>query len=137
MKHVPLQVPAGWEIKQNHFYNVLVEEKLNGGLLDYPFYEDILYMVNRNRMVAIDLGWYPDSDPTGNYSLKLLRIKIEKNVDPQVKKTMNRKVGDSKVEYQLIEKLEVLWNIPIDVFYSRDIIKIQNKLNEFLLYNGT
>lgn len=137
MKLVPLQVPLGWEVKWNHFYDVTIEEKLDDGLLGYPFYEDILYMLNEPWMIAIDLGWCPDGAPDGAYSLQLLMMKVAQTIHPPIKKAINRKIGDINVRYKLVEEVEVNWGKPIDTFNSRNIIEVQNKLNEFLHYTGT
>lgn len=68
-----LQIPGGWLVVFNHFYDVEPSEARNGDLLDFPFYQDILYMQNDSRRMGLDLGWYPDSDPDGAYTLQLIQ----------------------------------------------------------------
>lgn len=79
----PLRIPPGWTIVINKLENLEPEE------LDADderwlgtFTEDILYLHTkrkrkRNKQVeeqtlAIDLGWYPDSEPTGKFRLVAL-----------------------------------------------------------------
>ena len=68
LKLVPLSIPAGWMVNQNHFYMTTFEEAERG----YPFYEDILQMNNESLRLTMDLGWYPEADKDERFKLVLL-----------------------------------------------------------------
>src|SRR5207253_8434131 len=38
------------------------------------FNEDLLQVVNANNTLLLDVGWYPDSDPSGEYRLQVIRV---------------------------------------------------------------
>jgi hypothetical protein len=69
---VPLRVPAGWLVE----YNTFVESG--------PHHSQDLLQMRSCRVVdgawqvdpdgyLVDLGWYPDADPTGAYRLVVVR----------------------------------------------------------------
>ncbi|MBR4083771.1 MAG: hypothetical protein IKK33_05760 [Lachnospiraceae bacterium] len=79
----PLRIPPGWTIVINKLENIEPEElDVDDERWLGAFTEDILYMHTkqkrkRNKQIeeqtlAIDLGWYPDSEPTGNFRLVAL-----------------------------------------------------------------
>lgn len=43
------------------------------------FTEDILQITHRHKDIIIDLGWYPDMDPKGNFRLVLIKDKDWQN----------------------------------------------------------
>jgi hypothetical protein len=83
---IPLRIPSGWAILYN---NGFFEEEMkveNGVIKNFLAYkEDILhisqieyqeqkgYVLNSPTSYALDLGWYPDSDPNGEYKLTFLK----------------------------------------------------------------
>ena len=86
LKLVPLSIPAGWEVNQNHFYMTTIEEA-DGG---YPFYEDILQMNCKNLRLTLDLGWYPEGEVNGAYRLVLVPWAKESKAYALSKKTIKR-----------------------------------------------
>jgi len=80
---VPLRIPDGWAVVTNNFGD---EDPIvrDGHLVNDQYYcEDLLSIerikhegglwVNDSDGHAVDLGWYPDSDPEGNYRLVVMR----------------------------------------------------------------
>ena len=76
----PLRIPSGWTMMINKLEDMEPEELLSEDRTWlFAFTEDILYMyTNMSRKknkelekqtLAIDLGWYPDSDPNGTFRL--------------------------------------------------------------------
>lgn len=76
----PLRIPPGWTIGINKLENLEPQELSEddeSGL--YAFTEDILWIHRTNQRkknkqveeqtLAIDLGWYPDGEPTGSFRL--------------------------------------------------------------------
>ena len=76
----PLRIPANWTILQHKLMNI-EPEKLNKNDDKWltMFVEDILQIerhlkrkINKKveqQKLIIDLGWYPDSEPSGNFRL--------------------------------------------------------------------
>ncbi len=73
MRLHPLQIPGGWNVLQNHFYDVTPAESVDGDRLDFPFVEDILQLTNEHLRMTLDLGWYPNENQAANYRLLLLQ----------------------------------------------------------------
>lgn len=80
---VPLRIPNGWAVITNHFGD---EDPIvrDGHIVNDLYYcEDLLSIesikhegglwVNNVDGHAIDLGWYPDSNPEGKYRLVVMR----------------------------------------------------------------
>lgn len=82
-KLVPLSIPSGWAVIHNSFGD---EDPVvsDGSIINDEFYnEDLLSIepiqfnginwVTDQNGYALDLGWYPESDPEGCYRLVVLR----------------------------------------------------------------
>lgn len=83
IKLMPLKIPGTWAV----IYNSFVDEDpiVQAGLIiNSQFYNEDILSIERIRFTgtawntdqmghALDLGWYPDSDPNGSYRLTLLR----------------------------------------------------------------
>lgn len=76
----PLRIPEGWTVGLNKFEDIDPETLSAGNKVWlYAFNEDILQIsckLKRKRNddiekqeLIIDLGWYPDSDPNGSFTL--------------------------------------------------------------------
>ena len=128
LKLVPLAIPAGWTMEQNHFYQTTFEEA-NGG---YPFYEDILQMNNKDWCLTIDLGWYPEGDPNGTYRLYKLGWEKPSDAYQKVKKTLKRKFQDENFVYEIKEKQKPIWSNPISVYEAKTWQEIALKIEEML-----
>lgn len=68
---VPLQIPSGWSIVKNAFYNI---EPSNELMPDHYFSEDMLFikrevMPPREDQFIISLDWLPENSLEGNYIL--------------------------------------------------------------------
>ncbi len=73
----PLRIHSDWTIKYNTFSEYDPES-------DNPEYaaelcEDLLQLENKNLL--IDLGWYPEFDISGSYTLRLVDITNENPFD--------------------------------------------------------
>lgn len=80
---VPLRIPSRWAVIRNHFVD---EDPVirDGRFVNNEYFtQDVLSIetlryepgrwVNNRGGHIIDLGWYPDSDPNGQYRFVLLR----------------------------------------------------------------
>jgi hypothetical protein len=81
---IPLKIPSGWAILNNNCFNDAEMIVVNGSIQnDASFKEDILsisqiaYVDEKYKVLEngywLDLGWYPDSNPSGSYKLVLFR----------------------------------------------------------------
>ena len=83
---VPLRLPGNWAICYNSFGDedmVVVEGRIENF---YYYKEDLLWLQSMRRAAnedvvyeldptgwLADVGWYPDGDPTGAYTLRVFR----------------------------------------------------------------
>lgn len=69
-----LRIPTGWVVGLNKFYEIeptKMDENDILSLLDFT--EDILQITHKHEDIIVDLGWYPDMDPKGNFRLVLIK----------------------------------------------------------------
>ncbi|WP_248061012.1 hypothetical protein [Paenibacillus silvae] len=84
---IPLKIPAGYAITYNKFYDVEPVLSMDSDYFieNWGFFtEDLLqitklkikkgkwYIPEREEVMLLDLGWYPDSDMNGQYCLQLV-----------------------------------------------------------------
>jgi hypothetical protein len=74
----PLQIPTGWNIVCNQFFDIEPGEDVYiNGLPDGDawelFLQDMLLIHDNNKQLHLDLGWQPEADPSGKYILTLVR----------------------------------------------------------------
>ena len=77
---VKLAIPTGWSVVKNSFFDVDLPQEEEDLSASIEFVEDILALQQTcsqdpldKKTYAIDLGWYPDHDPKGQYQLVLLQ----------------------------------------------------------------
>ncbi|MFD2330796.1 hypothetical protein ACFSR7_16205 [Cohnella sp. GCM10020058] len=102
---VPLKIPEDWTVVWNHFTESEPENFINKGYIHKDeFQEDIFYFRNEEKRRILDLGWYPAHKPSGRYRLVLIEI------------------SDS-------EEHSENWDDPLMSYRTRDIHKLQRKIN--------
>jgi hypothetical protein len=80
---MPLRIPHGWAVLYNSFGDAdpIVRD---GSIANFEYYKEDLLMIQRIELTStdwvfkrdghvLDLGWYPDADPDGNYILQVIR----------------------------------------------------------------
>lgn len=71
-----LKISGGWEMVINKFLDVDVREYDDDDLIWIDFTQDILYLkritTKKEKRFGLDLGWYPDNDPKGEFCLKVI-----------------------------------------------------------------
>ncbi|SCY87165.1 hypothetical protein SAMN05720606_11113 [Paenibacillus polysaccharolyticus] len=87
MNLIQLKVPAGYAVVYNKFYDVepILSEDSDDFIENWGFFtEDLLqiiklkikkgkwYVPEREDTILFDIGWYPDSNINGEYSLQLV-----------------------------------------------------------------
>lgn len=77
----PLRIPGGWTVVFNNFYDIdpKAVPKSDDDTWLFAFSEDILYIRSETarkqnghterQTLGIDLGWYPEGDPNGSFTL--------------------------------------------------------------------
>lgn len=105
----PLRIPGGWKIVFNKFYDIdpcSINDK-NNEIWYFYFVQDILYIERKQEIkfnhkkyvhtLGIDLGWYPDGDSEGTFSLMLI---VDNEWNNPLKKF------ESKNKFEIVDKLE-------------------------------
>ena len=83
---VDLNIGESWKLTYNKLSsldpedNDLSEKELEHYFLGL-FTEDLVQIENSNRGLAIDVGWYPDSELNGNFVLLLLNLFGDEGAD--------------------------------------------------------
>ncbi|WNS44693.1 hypothetical protein [Paenibacillus sp. MMS20-IR301] len=107
---VPLRIPTGWTVKWNIFTEVSTEDFTDEEHVHWMEYsEDLLLLVNNNNNKILDLGWYPEGKPQGQYTLLLID------------------------QYDDIEQQTAAWDTPLVKFKTRDIDEVKLKIEKVLL----
>ena len=66
----PLRIPAGWAVLYHDLREIDPSpEAFAGSWLR----EDLLQLKNDRADVLVDVGWYPEGDPDGKYSVVMYR----------------------------------------------------------------
>lgn len=107
---VPLRIPIGWTMEWNVFNEVSPDDFRDAEHEHRTEYcEDLLHIVNYKNNKILDLGWYPEGQPKGQYTLVLIN------------------------QYDDEEQQISAWDNPIVRFKTRDIDKLKLKIEEVLL----
>jgi hypothetical protein len=73
----PLRIPKGWQVSFNIFMEIdPLNQDINNFDPGWDLSQDLLQIQSVQRDIIIDLGWYPDHDPNGEY-----KIFVIKNLD--------------------------------------------------------
>jgi hypothetical protein len=77
---VDVRPGPGWSVVHNMLYRLPPElassvEGLPKGFTAWNLYflEDLLHVVNPEKGRILDVGWFPDSDPSGSFRLVLIK----------------------------------------------------------------
>lgn len=100
----PLRIPSSWEISYNSFVE-LDPEKLNNDEKEkwINFTENLLQVKHIKYNIFVDVGWYPEGDPSGSYGLELIKNNDWRN--PLLS-------FDTKKKDEIVEKIELLlWQV--------------------------
>ncbi|CAG0935870.1 hypothetical protein TFLX_04721 [Thermoflexales bacterium] len=71
----PLRIPAGWHVAYNQFFDIepdMTAEAYSGSW--WYFSEDMLQLKHAEWKLLLDLGWYPESRPEGNFKIYLVQL---------------------------------------------------------------
>ncbi len=82
-KLMPLRIQAGWAVTHNRFYDIDPKPGDEEILENWGYFVEDIIQIRRLKLAngewsvfqkgaLIDLGWYPDSSPKGEYTLRLI-----------------------------------------------------------------
>ncbi|MDQ0929534.1 hypothetical protein [Bacillus atrophaeus] len=69
-----LRIPAGWTVDYITIKDTdpkALEASDDAWLFD--FNQDLLQISHKTKNLLLDVGWYPDGDPTGSYGIELIK----------------------------------------------------------------
>lgn len=129
----PLRIPPNWTMMLNKLEDVDPETlPADDKTWLFAFNEDILHMISkitrkRNKQIEeqkliIDLGWYPDGEPDGNFVLQA--VLNEDWLDPLIK-------FSSRSKDEIVKMLEKwLWEVfmPVSFIENKDLFRKNYKL---------
>ena len=106
-EYQPLKITAGWKIERNLFFAVDPSEDTMG-----YFVRNLLFLSNEHKNQYIELEWFPEDDPNGEYRVNVYhlikryceytnQIKIITQNDPHL-------IFKSKKRLEVVIKLEEL-----------------------------
>jgi len=81
---VPLRIPSGWAISYNAYFPDVTMDLKDCQIANFECFKQDLLMIQQLRVAdgryeidhagwLLDVGWYPDADPSGAYTLALVR----------------------------------------------------------------
>ncbi|MDR1285062.1 MAG: hypothetical protein LBJ88_02550 [Campylobacteraceae bacterium] len=95
----PVKVPVGWVITYNNFFDIDPLKIKNDDILWDNFTEDLFQIKNEHKNILLDLDWYPEMNPNGNYCIKLIQ---DNNWEEPLIDINNK---DKKEIVEIIEKI--------------------------------
>ncbi len=112
-----LRIPTGWKITYNEFHEIdpdteieLINPYNNLGIFELFFMQDIFQAEHESSKVIVDIGWYPEGDPSGKYNLEvILWSNSENNQERKLnwEKPLFQKATSSRAE--LVNLLEEIF----------------------------
>ena len=107
-KLVKMAIPSGWEMVINNFLYINLSEIKKNNKICLNLTQDIMYIQRKRKKVTlgIDLGWYPETEPTGQYCIKVIK---NDDWEKPIEIYENRDIDD------IINKIEMLL-----IKYSKD-----------------
>lgn len=101
-KLLPLRIPCGWKVIINNLSDLEPNSLKNEDRLWMTFTQDMLNIKHCKKDILVDVGWYPENDPNGEY-----KISVIKNNEWEIPTEVHKcKKNDELVEF--IDKC--LWN---------------------------
>lgn len=81
LEKASIKTSGAWRIAHHRLFHISpedadkVEVKGKGWTVwNLCFLEDLLQIINLTKGLLLDVGWYPDSDPSGRYRLLVIRV---------------------------------------------------------------
>ena len=128
-EYQPLRISSDWKVERSLFFAVDPSEDTMSYFTKY-----LLYLSSDSRNQYIQLSWFPEDDPNGEYILEVFHIKhrydnYHKKVLPQVDYTNSHLVFKSKKRLEIVAKLEHLMFF-LDYYKEPTIFKSEGIVDE-------
>ncbi|MFJ9288756.1 hypothetical protein [Bacillus halotolerans] len=69
-----LKIPAGWTVDYITLKDTDPETlEANDDAWLFDFNQDLLQISHKTKKLLLDVGWYPEGDPTGSYGIELIK----------------------------------------------------------------
>ncbi|MEC1649070.1 hypothetical protein [Bacillus halotolerans] len=69
-----LKIPAGWTVDYITVKDTDPESlEANDDAWLFDFNQDLLQISHKTKNLLLDVGWYPEGDPTGSYGIELIK----------------------------------------------------------------
>ncbi|MEC1685245.1 hypothetical protein [Bacillus mojavensis] len=69
-----LKIPAGWTVDYITVKDTDPETlEANDDAWLFDFNQDLLQISHKTKNLLLDVGWYPEGDPTGSYGIELIK----------------------------------------------------------------
>ena len=77
MEKASIRVSSQWQISYHRLFHISCEEadRFKGQPVtpwDVCFVEDLLQIENTAKGLLLDVGWFPDADPSGSFRLRVI-----------------------------------------------------------------
>jgi hypothetical protein len=118
---VPLRVEGGWVVKHNQLRDI---DPVQLGPSDERWSllkEDLLQLKKHGDDLLLDVGWYPDQNPTGEYGIMAI---VEGDWDHPIAEFATRSLGE------LVTTLETMLRRPPAVPSERLIARLDGLLEQ-------
>lgn len=94
-----LRIAAGWLVRYNELREIAPEKLLADDELWVYMNQDLMQVESRDETMLIDVGWYPDNDPSGHFGIKVV---VEEDWERPIVSTQ------ASTLRELIDRLEAL-----------------------------
>src|SRR5262245_10344646 len=76
-----IQASGDWRVIYHRLFNISPEDadkieitEKGWTVWDLCFLEDLLQIINPTKGLLLDVGWYPDANPSGTFCLRVIRV---------------------------------------------------------------
>ena len=76
LRHYPLRIHQGWTLETNYFMDCDPETVPPDNVLDGSAYSRKKFCYSSIMKYALDLGWWPEADPKGEFILDLVTYRL-------------------------------------------------------------
>jgi len=106
-EYQPLRVATNWKFERNLFFAIDPSEETMGYFVRY-----LLFLSNENGKQHIELEWFPEEDPNGEYIINVYHL-LERyckytNLTKSITKDQPHLIFKSKKRLEIVAKLEEL-----------------------------
>ncbi|MBH8601198.1 hypothetical protein [Thermoactinomyces sp. CICC 23799] len=68
-----LRIPKGWTVKHNNLREINPKTLKQDDDKWFYFTQDLLQLEHQEKSILLDLGWYPDVTPEGEFQVQIIQ----------------------------------------------------------------